>query len=80
MKFGQLRECNMRNIFLEKPYTKCRGKTSPRPFSKKLKLSISLDEYAEVCFSCMTSCGLSKYIKTKLQTTCFHLMLNFLEK
>ena len=22
MKFGQLTECNMRNIFLEKPYTK----------------------------------------------------------
>ena len=30
-KFGQLIECNMRNIFLEKPYTKCGGKTSPRP-------------------------------------------------
>ena len=23
MKFGQLIECNMRNIFLEKSYTKC---------------------------------------------------------
>ena len=27
----------MRNIFLEKSYTKCDGKTIPRPFSKKLK-------------------------------------------
>ena len=27
----------------EKPYTKCDGETSPRPFSEKLKLSISLD-------------------------------------
>ena len=35
MKFGQLIECNMRNIFLEKSYTKCREETSPRPFSKK---------------------------------------------
>ena len=43
MKFGQLIECNMRNIFLEKWYTKCGGETSPRPFSKKLKLSLSLD-------------------------------------
>ena len=42
-KFGQLIECNMRNIFLEKSYTKCGGETSPRPFSEKLKLSISLD-------------------------------------
>ena len=44
MKFGQLIECNMKNIFLEKSYTKCDGKTSPRLFSKKLKLSLSLDQ------------------------------------
>ena len=44
MKLGQLIECNMRNIFLEKSYTKCGGETSPRPFSEKLKLSISLDQ------------------------------------
>ena len=44
LKFGQLIECNMRNIFLEKSYTKCGGETSPRPFSEKLKLSISLDQ------------------------------------
>ena len=42
--FGQLIECNMRNIFLDKSYTKCDGETSPRPFSEKLKLSISLDQ------------------------------------
>ena len=42
MKFGQLIECNMRNIFLEKTFTKYGGETSPRPFSEKLKLSISL--------------------------------------
>ena len=44
MKFGQLIECNIRNIFLEKSYTKCCGETSPRPFSEKLKLRISLDK------------------------------------
>ena len=48
MKFGQLIECNMRNIFLEKSYTKCDGETSPRPFSEKLKLTISLDQYSKV--------------------------------
>ena len=35
MKFGQLIEYNMRNIFLEKPYTKCGGETIPGPISKK---------------------------------------------
>ena len=44
MKFGQLIECNMRDIFLEKSYTECGGETSPRLFSEKLKLSISLDQ------------------------------------
>ena len=44
IKFSQLIECSMRNIFLEKSYTKCDGETSPRPFSEKLKLSISLDQ------------------------------------
>ena len=44
MKFGELIEYNMRNIFIEKSYTKCGGETSHRPFSGKLKLSISLDQ------------------------------------
>ena len=39
-----LNRCNRRSIILDKPYTKCGGETSPRPFSEKLKLSISLDE------------------------------------
>ena len=43
MKFGQLIEYNMRDIFVKKAYTKCARKTIPRPVSKKLKLSISLD-------------------------------------
>ena len=44
MKFGQLIEYNMRNIFLEKSYIKWGGETTPRPFSGKLRLSISLDQ------------------------------------
>ena len=43
MKFHQLTEYDMRNIFLVKSYTKYSGETIPRPFSKKSKLSISLD-------------------------------------
>ena len=48
MKSGQLVECNFRNIFIEKPYTKCGGKTIPRPFFKKAKLSISVNQYSKV--------------------------------
>ena len=42
MKFCQLIVFNMKIIFLEKSYAKCDAETSPRPFSEKLKLSISL--------------------------------------
>ena len=51
IKFGQLRECNIKNIFFENPYTKYGGETSPRPFSENLKLSISLDQQSEFLFS-----------------------------
>ena len=44
MKFVQLMEYNMRNIFLEKSYAKCGGETIPGHFPKKSKLSISLDQ------------------------------------
>ena len=41
MKFGQLIAYNMKNIFLEKSYTKYSGEIIPRPFSKKSKLKFS---------------------------------------
>ena len=50
MKLGQLIESNMRNIFLEKSYkikiskSKYGGESSPRLFSEKLKLVISLNQ------------------------------------
>ena len=40
----------MRNIFFEKSYTKCGEETIPRPFSKKTKLSISLDKYSKAVY------------------------------
>ena len=40
MKFGQIKEYNIRNIFVEKSYTKCLKETILRSFSKKSKLSI----------------------------------------
>ena len=44
MKLGQLVEYSMRNIFVEKSYTKYTGETIPRPLYKKSKLSIYLDQ------------------------------------
>ena len=38
MKFSQLVEYNMRNIFLEKPSKKWDGEANPRRYSKKSKL------------------------------------------
>ena len=49
----------MRNIFLEKSYTKCDRENTPVPFSKKSKLSISLDQYSKFllfCLNCLPSC------------------------
>ena len=62
MKFGQLIEYNMRNIFPEKSYTKYGRETIPRLFSKKSKLRISLDQILKFYTSCLyflTSWGLS---------------------
>ena len=44
IKFGQLIECKMRNIFLQKPFVKRGRETIPRLFSKNSKLSLSLDQ------------------------------------
>ena len=42
-KFGQLIEHVMRNVFIEKSYTKCDRATITRYFSEKSTLSTSLD-------------------------------------
>ena len=44
IRFDQLTECNMRNIFFEKSYSKYGGESIPRPFSEKPKLNIPLDQ------------------------------------
>ena len=67
----QLIEYNMRIIFTEKWCTKCGGETSPRPF-------LVLNFYT-VCFYCIPSWRLLKYIETKLQTTWLYLKLSFLK-
>ena len=76
-KFGLLIEYKMCMIILEKSHRKCDGETTPRPFSKKWKLSISLDQSFKVytvCFHWMPSWGISIDIETRLQTTGFYLI------
>ena len=48
VKIGQLIENSMRNIFLEKSYTKCGEEASPRTFSKKSEFDKSLDQQPEM--------------------------------
>ena len=47
MKFGQLIEYNMKNIFLEESYTNYSGEASPRASEENSKFSISLDQQSE---------------------------------
>ena len=60
VKFGRLIEFNIVNIFLEKSCTKWGEEASLRPFSEKLKLSMSQDQQTKVlqyavCFYYMAS-------------------------
>ena len=54
----------MKNIFPEKSYLKCGGEPSPRPFSEKLELSISLDQQPEFLFSSLYC--ISKWMTTSM--------------
>ena len=57
VKFGQLIEYNLKNIFLEKSYTKCDGEIIPSLFSKNPKLDLWINslKFYVVCVYCMPS-------------------------
>ena len=55
-------------------------KLFPDPFLKtqnQVYLWVNNLKFYTVCFYCMLGSGLSKYIETKLQTTCFYLIRSF---
>ena len=86
MKFGQWIEYYIINIVFEKSYTKCGGEIISRPFSKKSIFEqnwayhwINNLKFYTICFYCMPSWGLSKYVETELQTICFYLLESFLK-
>ena len=67
LKFDQLTEYNIKNIFLEELYTKRGGETRLRPFSRKSKLSISLDQQCKNlnCFYSIPRPGVIKTLKVR---------------
>ena len=67
IEFGHLIN-NFKKI-LKVLQTKCARETSPRPFSKKSKLNISLDQQS----------AFLQTLQTFLQTFCFHLLPTYVE-
>ena len=66
MKFGQLIEYNMRNIFLKISFTKCGRETISRPFSKRsYVMSGSIFLKFIVYIYSMPSWRMSKCIETE---------------
>ena len=73
MKFGQLAECNMRNIFMKNHTQNVVEKLFSGSFlinQNWANLWINSLKFYTVCFHRMASWGLLKYIGTKLQSTC----------
>ena len=73
MKFGQLKECNMRKIFLNNHTQNVVEKLVQDHFLKNLNwgyLWINSLKFYTVYFSCISSWGLSKYLETKVYVTC----------
>ena len=78
-KFGQVIEHNIRNIFLKTYTQNVAGKQFPDPFLKDQNSTYLWISRLKFYTVCLPSFGLSKYIETKLQTTSFHLISNFLK-
>ena len=51
IKFGQLTQYNVRNVFAKNSFTKCGRKFIRRPFSKTSKLGLSLDQQSKALCS-----------------------------
>ena len=61
MKFAQLIEYIMRNIFPGKSYKKCGGETIPRLFSEKSKFTISLNQQNKILCNFFIVCQVEGY-------------------
>ena len=63
MKVSRLRKYNIRNISLEKSYTKCDKETITTAFLRKPKLSTSLDQSHLTSLSTSLACQVEDYQK-----------------
>ena len=75
MTFGQLIQYKVRNIFLKNDTQYVAGKLFPEHFLEDQNwayLWINNLKLHKICFDWILSWVLSKYIETKLQTTCFY--------
>ena len=74
--FQAMKFVNMRNIFLEKAYTRCGKENGPRSFSEKLKLSISLDQQFKVLYGSLLLYDEMKSYENILKRSCRPLAFN----
>ena len=72
--FSQLKEYNMLNIFLKKLCTKCGGEISPKLFSRKTKLSISLDQHSDIVYSLLLSYVQVEENENIMKLNCFYII------
>ena len=77
IKFGQLIEYNRDMFLLKNNAQNVVEKFVPDPFFKNWNWVYLWIKSFIVCFYCMPSWGLSKYIETKLQVACFYFILSF---
>ena len=60
-------------------YIKCGGKSIPRPFSKKLESSISLDQKAKVLYSLILLYANFRAVKIQWNQAADHLVLPYIK-
>ena len=83
MKFGQLINVTWETFFSKNHAQNVVEKLVPGPSMKNYKcpyLWINGLKFYTVCFYFMANWELSKNIETKLQNTCFQLILSFFKK
>ena len=74
----------MRNIFSKISCTKCGTETSPRFFSKKIKVRhiprSTVCSFIQFVFVVCQTPALPNYIESEVLTTCFYLIKRFLKE
>ena len=78
MKFGQLMEYNMTNIFFLNHTQNVEEKLFPDPFPKKARLGISLDQQSKALWSLFLLYAKFKSIEIQWNQAADHLLLPYI--